>query len=49
MIYIIGALSLVICIFLIGLCIQLLRIEKSLTEISFLVEKKVGDLYKTSD
>jgi hypothetical protein len=45
-IYFIGALSLIIIIFLIGVCVQLIRIEKSLTEISLLVENKVGDQYK---
>ena len=49
MIYIFGALSVVICVFLISLSIQLLRIEKSLTEISFLVENRVGNLFKAGE
>ena len=48
-IYFIGALSLVLVIFLIGVCVQLIRIEKSLIEMSLLVENKVGDQYQAGE
>jgi len=47
--YIIVALSTIIFLFLISLCVQLLRIEKSITDISLLVEEKVTQLYHPSE
>lgn len=43
--YIIVALSALIFLFLITLCVQLLRIERSVTNISLFVEEKVTKLY----
>ena len=42
--YIISGLSIIIFAFLISLCVQLLRIEKSITELSYMVEKRVAHL-----
>ena len=43
--YIISGLAIVIFAFLIALCVQLIRIEKMITALSFLVEHKVSHLY----
>ena len=42
--YIVVALSIVIFLFLIGLCVQLMRIEKLISDISLLVGEKVTRL-----
>ena len=47
--YIIVALSLVIFLFLISLCVQLMRVEKLISEISILIEAKVTKLYHPSE
>ena len=43
--YIISGLSIIIFAFLISLCVQLIRIEKAITELSYLVENKVSHLF----
>lgn len=49
LLYIIVALSTIIFLFLISLCVQLLRIEKSISGISLFVEEKVTRLYHPSE
>jgi len=46
--YTIIALSIILFVFLTGLCIQLIRIEKSVTDISLFVEGKVSSLMHAS-
>ncbi len=43
--YLISGLSIIIFAFLVSLCVQLIRIEKSITELSLLVEEKVSTLF----
>jgi len=43
--YIISGLSIIIFAFLISLCVQLIRMEKAITELSHLVENKVSRLF----
>ncbi len=45
MLYLISTLLVVVCAFLISLCIQMFRIEKSLIKLSYIVEDKVSKLY----
>jgi len=42
--YIISGLTIIIFTFLTSLCVQLIRIEKSITNLSFIVENKVKRL-----
>jgi len=42
--YIISGLSIIIFAFLISLCVQLIRIERLITDLSYLVESKVTRL-----
>jgi len=46
--YTIIALSIILFVFLTGLCVQLIRIEKSITDISLFVEGKVSSLIRAS-
>ena len=46
--YAIIALSIILFIFLTGLCVQLIRVEKSITDISLFVEEKVASLIHAS-
>ncbi len=48
-IYVISGLALLLCVYILSLCVQLIGMEKSITKISYIVEHKVARLYKSAE
>jgi hypothetical protein len=42
--YIMGALSILLCAFLTGLCVQVIRIEKSISKLAIIIQQRVSSL-----